>query len=105
MAAIWERLALTSKVLPALLAPYAVGDLLYASDAATLSKLAGNALAARKFLSSVGDGVNPAPPSWFELTVADLPSHKHSALWASDGTPQAVWVDAAGKVGVNVEAA
>ena len=28
------------------------------------------------------------------------PGHKHSALWASDGSPQAVWVDAAGNVGI-----
>lgn len=29
------------------------------------------------------------------------PGHKHSALWASDGSPQAVYVDAAGYVGIN----
>jgi len=32
------------------------------------------------------------------------PGHKHSALWASDGSPQAVWVDAAGKVGIGTAA-
>jgi len=37
------------------------------------------------------------------LGTMDLaPAHKHAALWASDGSPQAVWVDAAGNVGLGV---
>ncbi|RJR48286.1 MAG: hypothetical protein C4567_00215 [Deltaproteobacteria bacterium] len=35
-----------------------------------------------------------------EWTAAQDPGHKHSKLWASDGDPEAVTVDTAGKVGV-----
>jgi hypothetical protein len=35
-----------------------------------------------------------------EWTTAQDPGHKHSKLWASDGSPVAVTVDAAGNVGI-----
>lgn len=31
------------------------------------------------------------------------PPHKHSGLWALDGSPQAVWVDADGNVGIGID--
>jgi hypothetical protein len=35
-----------------------------------------------------------------DRVVGTTVGHKHSALWAPDGSPQAVWVDAAGNVGI-----
>jgi hypothetical protein len=35
-----------------------------------------------------------------EWTTTQDPGHKHSKLWASDGSPEAVTVDAAGNVGI-----
>jgi hypothetical protein len=36
-------------------------------------------------------------------TASVDPGHKHSKLWASDGSPEAVSVDASGKVGIGTE--
>ncbi len=51
---------------------YTIGDILYASAAAVLSKLAGNITTTRKFLRQVGDGTNSAAPVWDTLTQADV---------------------------------
>lgn len=51
---------------------YATGDMLYASAANTLSKLAGNTAATKKFLAQTGTGSASAAPSWETLTAADF---------------------------------
>ena len=102
--------------LPAL--NYAVGDLLYANTTTTLAKLAD--VAVNNALISGGIGV---APGWGKIGLtthvdgilpvanggtggddawgtAQDPGHKHSKLWASDGSPEAVTVDAAGNVGI-----
>ncbi|MEW6658160.1 MAG: tail fiber domain-containing protein [Thermodesulfobacteriota bacterium] len=38
-----------------------------------------------------------------EWIAAQDPGHKHSALWASDGSPQAVWVNSLGNVSLGIE--
>jgi hypothetical protein len=48
---------------------YTTGDILYASAANTLSKLAGNTTTAKQFLSQTGNGSASAAPSWSGLTV------------------------------------
>jgi len=114
----WKKLAYQADVLPDSLVPYVVGDLIYASTTAALAKLA--AAAVNNVLISAGVSTAPA---WGKVgltthvsgilpvanggtggndawgTALD-PGHKHSALWASDGSPQAVWVDTAGNVGI-----
>jgi hypothetical protein len=52
---------------------WTTGDTLYASATDTLAKLSGNTLSTNKFLRSVGDGVNPAAPSWELLVAGDIP--------------------------------
>ena len=97
---------------------YAVGDMLYASGIHALSRLAD--VAVGNVLISGGVGV---APSWNKVdltahvtgvlpdanggtgaanawSTAQDPGHKHSALWASDGSPQGVWVNANGIMGV-----
>ncbi len=58
MAVTWKQLAYKDEVLPDLLSPYAVGDLLYASSTSALSKLAD--VATGQVLVSGGVGVAPA---------------------------------------------
>ena len=65
------------------LASYTLGDLVYASAATTLSKLAGNTTTTRKFLRQTGDGTNSAAPAWDTVTAADVPG---SALTKTDDT-------------------
>jgi hypothetical protein len=48
---------------------YAVGNILYASDGGTLSKLAGNTSTTKKFLSQTGIGLDSAAPVWEALPV------------------------------------
>ena len=48
---------------------YTLGDILYASAANTLSKLAGNTTITQKFLAQTGDGVNSAAPTWQAVTI------------------------------------
>jgi len=97
----------------------AAGDILYASAANTLAALtktptgsvllSGDAPAWGKVgLTTHVDGVLPvanggtgAANAW---TTAQDPGHKHSKLWASDGDPEAVTVDAAGNVMVGASA-
>lgn len=54
------------------LTSYAVGDILYASGAAALSRLAGNATTTRKFLRSTGSGSAATAPVWDTLTKSDV---------------------------------
>lgn len=95
------------------LATVAAGDLLYASAVDTLAALtkaatgsvllSGDAPAWGKVgLTTHVDGILPvanggtgASDGW---TTAQDPGHKHSKLFASDGDPEAVSVDAAGNV-------
>jgi hypothetical protein len=52
-----------------------LGDLIYRGSSSNL-RLAGNTVAARKFLAQLGDGVNSAAPTWNFLTAQDIqPSH------------------------------
>ena len=51
---------------------YATGDLLYASAANTLSKLAGNTTTTKKFLSQTGNGATSAAPSWSTVSSSDV---------------------------------
>lgn len=51
-------------------ASYATGDLLYASGATALSRLAANATGTRQFLTSVSAGI----PAWSVLADADIPA-------------------------------
>jgi hypothetical protein len=101
------------------LAAVAAGDLLYASAVNTLAALtkaaAGNVLLSgdapswgKVGLTTHVDGVLPVAnggtggaDAW---TAAQDPGHKHSKLWASDGDPEAVTVDAAGNVMVGASA-
>lgn len=62
---------------------YTLGDTLYASAADTLSKLAGNTTATRKFLRQTGNGTISAAPAWDTILAADVPG---SALTKVDDT-------------------
>lgn len=53
---------------------YTLGDILYASAANTLSKLAGNTTSTRNFLRQTGTGSVSAAPAWDTLVNGDLPS-------------------------------
>ena len=53
---------------------YTLGDMLYASAANTLSKLAGNTTTTHKFLAQTGTGTNSAAPIWDVLVAGDVPS-------------------------------
>src|SRR5205807_10441594 len=55
-------------------ASVALGDLIYGSAANTLSKLAGNTTATKKFLTQTGDGANSAAPAWNTIVAADVPN-------------------------------
>jgi hypothetical protein len=52
---------------------YVLGDILYASAANTLNRLAGNATATRKFLRQSGTGSASAAPVWDTLQAGDIP--------------------------------
>jgi hypothetical protein len=51
-----------------------LGDVVYASGAATWARLAGNTTTTRKFLRQTGDGANSAAPAWDTLQAGDLPA-------------------------------
>ena len=53
---------------------YALGDTLYASATNTLSRLAGNVAATRKFLRQLGTGTVSAAPAWDTLVSGDIPT-------------------------------
>ena len=52
---------------------YTLGDMLYSSAANTLSKLAGNTVATKKFLTQTGTGAVSAAPAWNAIAAADVP--------------------------------
>lgn len=54
---------------------YATGDLLYASAANTLSKLAGNTTVTKKFLRETGSGAAATAPAWDTLASGDIPNN------------------------------
>lgn len=56
------------------LTTYTLGDIVYASAANTLAKLAGNTTTTKKFLRQTGDGALSAAPAWDTLVVGDLPT-------------------------------
>jgi hypothetical protein len=51
---------------------YATGDILYASAANTLAKLAGNITTTKKYLIQTGGGAVSAAPSWGTIDGADV---------------------------------
>lgn len=51
---------------------WTLGDLLYASAANTLSRLAGNTTTTKKFLRQTGDGAASAAPAWDTVTKTDV---------------------------------
>lgn len=53
---------------------YTLGDILYASAANTLAKLAGNTTATRNFLRQLGTGSVSAAPAWDTLAAGDIPN-------------------------------
>ncbi len=53
---------------------YTLGDILYASAANTLSRLAGNTTTTKKFLTQTGDGTNSAAPAWSTIVAGDVPN-------------------------------
>lgn len=63
---------------------YTTGDILYASAANTLSKLAGSTSLLKKFLSQTGDGTNSAAPSWSTLSASDIPDLSGTYATASN---------------------
>jgi hypothetical protein len=62
---------------------YTLGDILYASAANTLSKLAGNTTAVKQYLSQTGTGTVSAAPSWATISGGDITG---AALTASNDT-------------------
>lgn len=72
------------------LSTVAVGDLIYGSATATISRLTGNITTTRKFLRQVGDGAASAAPAWDTLAYGDMPFGSGSAgqvLKNVGGTP------------------
>lgn len=62
---------------------YTLGDILYASAANTLSKLAGNITGTRKFLRQDGTGAISSAPTWSVLLSADIPDLSGTYLTVS----------------------
>lgn len=52
----------------------ATGDMVYASSATVLARLAGNTAATKKFLNQTGNGSASAAPSWDAFSAADIPA-------------------------------
>jgi hypothetical protein len=51
---------------------YTLGDILYASAANTVSKLAGNITTTKKYLSQTGNASISAAPAWAQVAAADI---------------------------------
>jgi hypothetical protein len=51
---------------------YTAGDMVYATGATTLEKMAGNATLTKKFMSQSGSGFLPNAPEWSTVTKADV---------------------------------
>lgn len=62
---------------------YTLGDTLYSSAVNTLSKLAGNIIAVKQYLSQTGTGVVSAAPSWATIDGSDVTG---AALTKTDDT-------------------
>ena len=62
------------------LASCVLGDILYGSGTNTLSRLAGNTTATRKFLRQTGTGTVSATPAWDTLTASDVPTIAQSQV-------------------------
>jgi hypothetical protein len=56
------------------LTSYVLGDILFASAANTLSALAGNTAASKRFLTQTGNGTVSAAPSWGQIAASDIQS-------------------------------
>jgi hypothetical protein len=79
-------------------ATYTLGDTLYSSAANTLSKLAGNTSATKKYLAQTGTGTVSAAPAWSQPAFSELSgnistsqmnsgtSASSSTFWRGDGT-------------------
>lgn len=66
------------------LTSYVLGDIIFASAANTLSALAGNTAAAKRFLTQTGNGTISAAPSWGTVLASDIQSG--AALTKADDT-------------------
>lgn len=66
------------------LTSYVLGDILFASAANTLSTLAGNTVAAKRFLTQTGTGTVSAAPTWGTILASDIQSG--AALTRTDDT-------------------
>ena len=66
------------------LTSYVLGDILFASAANTLSTLAGNTVAAKRFLTQTGTGSVSAAPTWGTISAGDIGSG--AALSRTDDT-------------------
>ena len=72
---------------------YTTGDILYASGASTLSKLAGNTTTTQKFLAMTGTGSAAAAPQWVEASGGDIlvvTITYSSGSYHSDKTPSEI---------------
>lgn len=54
------------------LTSYTLGDILYASAATTLTKLAGNKTTVKQYLSQTGNGTTSAAPAWATISGGDI---------------------------------
>jgi hypothetical protein len=66
------------------LTSYVLGDILFASAANTLATLAGNTVAAKRFLTQTGTGTVSAAPTWGTILASDIQSG--AALTRTDDT-------------------
>lgn len=65
------------------LTSYTLGDILYASAATTLAKLAGNTTTVKQYLSQTGNGTTSAAPVWAAIAGGDVTG---AALTKTDDT-------------------
>ena len=65
------------------LTSYTLGDILYASAATTLTKLAGNTTTVKQYLSQTGNGTTSAAPVWATISGGDITG---AALTKTDDT-------------------
>lgn len=109
MTVTWKKIAYRADVLPDLLSPYAVGDLIYAPTTTTLGKLADAAVG--KYLRS---GASIGGPAWATLNQAavaglattDGPTfaHLHLADVAAIYTAAESWIGPSAEAGIYFKA-
>lgn len=63
----------------------ALGDILYASSATVISRLAGNTTTTKKFLTQTGDGAASAAPAWGTIAAGDVPTLNYAQM--ASGVP------------------